>query len=1060
MKRIIFALLITVLLSVMFCFAVSADDVYFEQPAGTVYMQYGTPKIDGNISSGEGWGASVNLNKKNLIPVMVQAVTTYPSGDVRYAYDENYLYFAADITDDDYILCTKYFKDNYVRNGFGKPTSFFAFDGDVIALAFDWNNLIASDIGYLTDRPSYFCFGLFEDGHVGAYHTVFGEKDLSGIAKTAGKRTADGWCFEAAIPWDEIDADFDANSFTNLHFDYETMTDPSADNKACVYFVDRFDDPETGDVQLDNVYASYQKCTHEGGLSSHLDYFFYGVFGIDLRATKNGGKDVPKTERLTSLVWKDPFTELDKKAWYYNAVSTACDNGWFAGMTKTTFVPSGQLTRAMFVKVLASLARYDGTEATGTMYNDIPANKWYSASVEWATNAGIAAGMGGGNFSPDSYLTREQAALFLYKFAQFKKYRVDGVKSGVIDGYPDRKDVSGWAVTALEWAVDNGFISGNKNGNTVYLDPKGTATRAQCAQIVNAFNNTAFTHFAKNGELATLTVCGSDISEYVIIYGAEDQDKTSANELVKYIKLTTGVTVSAYRDTAKEATDKEILIGKTNREAYLPEVDRDGVGPEEFMLYTFGDEKKVLIFGGKEKGTLFGTYWFIEEYLGWVYGDGNCEERYYAPEIVIEGGISEKHGSMMKQVSWCEGKIDSTYKKKLALYGETVQADDGVQCGIAFLFENLDWDEFVIHHKDDNPCYSDPETIDFLTDMMLKRMANQPNQNVFSFGAYDSNIFCTCDKCLAVYREEGSRGGTYMRLTNHVAEAVKEKYPGNRIVYMAYSWATDVTKTKPADNVIVRFVNIAACFHHNITDPNCPHNRPLYKNLLKWSEISSTLWLGEHGNTFRYCLSPVMNFDFLYTNIGFYNDLGCSGFIYWGNDGNAEFNPTRDYLIGHMFRYPDMTRDQYRIYMESNLEARYGAAWRDLIEYTDIMDKAQQYVHFSSHPDAEGTISADLFDSRVDRLDELWTHMYDVTEEGSEEYKNLDTTFVNYLFIRQTVEWDKEYAGGDEVSKAAYVARNEKVYNIFDKYGIRWSEYEDRPGGVDFTRKPGYWSEH
>ena len=168
-----------------------------------------------------------------------------------------------------------------------------------------------------------------------------------------------------------------------------------------------------------------------------------------------------------------------------------------------------------------------------------------------------------------------------------------------------------------------------------------------------------------------------------------------------------------------------------------------------------------------------------------------------------------------------------------------------------------------------------------------------------------------------------------------------------------------------------------------------------------------------------------MNFDFLYTNIGFYNDLGCSGFIYWGNDGNAEFNPTRDYLIGHMFRYPDMTRDQYRIYMESNLEARYGAAWRDLIEYTDIMDKAQQYVHFSSHPDAEGTISADLFDSRVDRLDELWTHMYDVTEEGSEEYKNLDTTFVNYLFIRQTVEWDKEYAGGDEVSKAAYVARNE-----------------------------------
>ncbi|MBP9988237.1 MAG: DUF4838 domain-containing protein, partial [Ruminococcus sp.] len=393
-------------------------------------------------------------------------------------------------------------------------------------------------------------------------------------------------------------------------------------------------------------------------------------------------------------------------------------------------------------------------------------------------------------------------------------------------------------------------------------------------------------------------------------------------------------------------------------------------------------------------------------------------------------------------------------------YGETVQCDDGVQCGIAFLFANLEWDKFVETHKNENPCFSDPDNIEFITNMMLKRMEQSPEQNVFSLGAFDSNIYCMCDRCLAIYREEGSRGGTYMRLANHVASVTKQKYPQNRIVYMAYGWATDVTKTVPDENVIVRFINIASCFHHTIDDPNCPHNRPLYKNIKEWAKISKTFWMGEHGNTFRFCLAPVMNFDFLYKNIGFYNDMGCSGFIYWGNDGDAEFNPTRDYLIAHMFRYPDMTRDEYQILLESNFEARYGAAWRDMTEYIDIMDKAQQYVHFSSHRDAEGTICADLFDSKVDTLDALWKHMYDLTKEGTIQYKNLDTTFVNYLFIRQTVEWDKEYKNGTEEQKAEYVARNEQVYNLFHDNNIRWSEAYEYPGNVDFTRKPGYWSEH
>ena len=481
MKKIIFALLVTAVLFTLLSFAGSAAvKGSFEKAAGTVYLQYGTPTLDGNITENEGWGKSVSVSDKNLAPISDQEITSCPSGKICYAYDENYLYFAADVIDDDYIFCTKYFEDNIIKNGFGKSMSFFAYDGDVIALAFDWKNLLVSHCGFLEERPTFFCFGLFEDGHVGAYHTVMGEKDLTDIAKTAGKRTVDGWCFEAAIPWNEIDADLDVNSLGVYRFDYDEMTAPGVASKACVYFVDRFEDEELGDIGLDNVFGTTTERSLNGVLTMRSNYYYYGVFGIDLLPTKNGGADCGE--------WENPFTDLDKNAWYYNAVATACKNGWFAGTTKTTFTPNGKLTRAMFVKVLASLAGYNGTSASGAMYKDVPAGKWYSASVEWATNAGIAAGTGGGNFSPDGYLTREQAALFLYKYAQYKKYSTDGIPSGTIDTYPDRNKVSGWAVSALEWAVHNGFISGNRQGGVVYLDPKGTATRAQCATIVRAFD--------------------------------------------------------------------------------------------------------------------------------------------------------------------------------------------------------------------------------------------------------------------------------------------------------------------------------------------------------------------------------------------------------------------------------------------------------------------------------------------------------------------------------------------------------------------------------------------
>ena len=73
-------------------------------------------------------------------------------------------------------------------------------------------------------------------------------------------------------------------------------------------------------------------------------------------------------------------------------------------------------------------------------------------------------------------------AAILFRYAA--KSGFDTSARGNLDQYPDRGDVSGYAVEPLSWAVAEGLIKGTDNGNGILLDPQGNATRAQVATII------------------------------------------------------------------------------------------------------------------------------------------------------------------------------------------------------------------------------------------------------------------------------------------------------------------------------------------------------------------------------------------------------------------------------------------------------------------------------------------------------------------------------------------------------------------------------------------------
>ena len=174
------------------------------------------------------------------------------------------------------------------------------------------------------------------------------------------------------------------------------------------------------------------------------------------------------------------FKDVTENKWYAEAVAYVAANKLMTGTTATTFEPSTNLTRAMTVQILSQIAEADLTAYTETRFSDVPAGKWYAAAVAWADENGVANGTGE-LFQPSDSVTREQLALMIFKFAA--KYEIVNrfpTTYENADGFADTDRIHGWAKEGVDWAVKYGMISGTGNN---MLDPRGTATRAQAAQI-------------------------------------------------------------------------------------------------------------------------------------------------------------------------------------------------------------------------------------------------------------------------------------------------------------------------------------------------------------------------------------------------------------------------------------------------------------------------------------------------------------------------------------------------------------------------------------------------
>ena len=157
------------------------------------------------------------------------------------------------------------------------------------------------------------------------------------------------------------------------------------------------------------------------------------------------------------------FADVAVNAWYKDAVDYVVQKALMPGTGEQTVSPEAPMTRALLLPVLA---RYAGEDTSGGA-------TWYEKGMAWAVANGVSDGS-----NPAGNITREQLVTMLYRYAGSPQ------TSGSLAAFADADAVSAYAVQAMQWAVEQGIITGT---TATTITPKGSATRAQVAMILMRF---------------------------------------------------------------------------------------------------------------------------------------------------------------------------------------------------------------------------------------------------------------------------------------------------------------------------------------------------------------------------------------------------------------------------------------------------------------------------------------------------------------------------------------------------------------------------------------------
>ena len=611
-------------------------------------------------------------------------------------------------------------------------------------------------------------------------------------------------------------------------------------------------------------------------------------------------------------------------------------------------------------------------------------------------------------------------------------------------------------------------------GNRIYLrggNYDGTKAAVEYFIANYIFNDTKTVmvpqNVSKNGggtyAIGELTVEGNSLGLYNIVIPTVTDKSTvyAAEELQAYLNAATGYHLPIVKDN-QDTTEYELLVGITNRNT--AGVDLSNLGDEGFVVASVGN--KILMSGGEDSlhGTLYAVYEFLRSCLGYHFYASDCEVVTPASSIALED-ISLRWVPTFdyRQVLWGEVIFNLDLSAKLQISGDWGIGNQHAIYPLAdrYIGNNAHtFAELMDVPEPGQPCLCDESNYEKALARVMALLEKDASGQLISVSQNDNHNYCKCDKCKAKEAELGTKADILLSFVNRIAAEVAKKYPDVMIHTFAYDFTIEPPKTvMPADNVLIEFAPLGACWFCSLDDPSCKTNSEYWEYFHGWAKITENIQIWDYTTDFGMYLLPFGNFDVLQKNVALYAKHGVDGIFSQGqyNGGNAGFGVLSNYIISRLLANPSMTEDEYQAEIIGFMKGYYGAAWESVYAYFEAIHELNQSCH--SNNGSENAINADGYYERLAELDSLWKAAKAAVKDDALSLKHVELAELQHTYVRLYLTWYERYSKGDSTSKAAYVAENQAFYQALVTANVRLNEGKGilDCGKVNFTVPPQTW---
>ena len=467
-------------------------------------------------------------------------------------------------------------------------------------------------------------------------------------------------------------------------------------------------------------------------------------------------------------------------------------------------------------------------------------------------------------------------------------------------------------------------------------------------------------------------------SDYQIVISAEasTSEQTAARELQQYIEQMSGVRLPIVNDLNVQG--KRIFVGYNARVADLTGARKPRKDDESFTYKTVGHD--LLIWGGAQRGTMYGVFTFLERELGihwltpkctmvpgrreWKLPRLNRSEQpfvqYRYSNYFVANDAPEWSAHTRENMKW--EPMTSDYGNIEAYYGA----------------HTMEWlvpvGEFFETHPEyfclrdgqryngyGQLCLSNPDVLEICKTRLAQRMREHPEYRIYSLSQNDNFRFCQCDACKAIEDQYGGHSGLIVWFVNQVADAVKDEFPDKFIGTFAYQYSRQPpTGIKPRENVVIRLCSIECCFAHPL-DAGCPQNEAFMRDLKGWAELAPHLFIWDYIVDYAQYIAPWPNFQVLGPNIKVFGDHKAIGIFEEAQyqSAGAEFDEMKAWTVNQLLWNPEQDVDSL---VSIFIKGYYGKAAPYIKDYYQLCQSlVRPDVHYGIYITENHEIYSDEF---------------------------------------------------------------------------------------------------